>query len=144
MSAEHLIASLLRVARDDLDGARLLADSGNRNAMYLCEQAAEKVIRAVVTSEGQHAGIRHQLDEMVDLVPDDNPLKARLRKTEHLAAYATTYRYPTPSGRVKQPPDATTVRTAIDLVERALEAAVAAFAVDLDDDAPARNRGPIR
>lgn len=57
MSAELLIANLLRVASEDLDGARLLAASGNRNAIYLCEQAAEKVITAVLTSEAIHAGI---------------------------------------------------------------------------------------
>ena len=58
MSVELLVANLLRVTAEDLEGARLLAGSGNRNAVYLCEQAAEKVIRAVVTTEGQHAGIR--------------------------------------------------------------------------------------
>ena len=65
MSAELLIANLLRIASEDLEGARLLAASNNRNAVYLCEQAAEKVIRAVVTSEGEHAGIKHDLAEMV-------------------------------------------------------------------------------
>jgi len=42
MSAELLIANLLRVASEDLEGARLLAASNNRNAVYLCEQAAER------------------------------------------------------------------------------------------------------
>jgi hypothetical protein len=42
MSAELLIANLLRVAHEDLAGARLLASADNRNAVYLCEQAAEK------------------------------------------------------------------------------------------------------
>lgn len=97
MSAELLIANLLRVAKEDLEGAVLLASSGNRNAIYLCEQAAEKIIRAVLTSEGKHAGIKHHLDEMVDMVPDENPLKPALRDIEDLAAYATTFRYPTSS-----------------------------------------------
>jgi len=35
MSVEVLIANLLRVAKEDLDGARLLAGPGNRNAIYL-------------------------------------------------------------------------------------------------------------
>jgi HEPN domain-containing protein len=89
MSVELLIANLLRVAAEDLDGARLLAANANRNAIYLCEQAAEKVIRAIITSEGARAGIKHQLNEMVDLVPDANPLKPALRAIEHLTAYAT-------------------------------------------------------
>ena len=58
MSAELLIANTLRIAREDLDGALLLASSANRNAVYLCEQAAEKVIRAVLTSEGEPGPIR--------------------------------------------------------------------------------------
>lgn len=74
-----LIASLLRIAREDLDGARLLATRDNRNAIYLCEQAAEKVIRAILTSEGIHAGIRHSLRQMVEeSIPDDHPYKSRL------------------------------------------------------------------
>jgi len=59
MSAEALIASYLRIASEDLAGARQLSTTGNRNAMYLCSQAAEKVIRAVLTSEGKNAGIKH-------------------------------------------------------------------------------------
>jgi hypothetical protein len=50
MSAELLIANFLRIAAEDLEGARLLAAAHNRNAIYLCEQAGEKVIRAVVTA----------------------------------------------------------------------------------------------
>lgn len=71
MSVELLIANLLRIAAEDLAAARQLATTNNRNAVYLCAQAAEKVIRAVLTSEGKHAGIKHQLDAMVDLVPDE-------------------------------------------------------------------------
>ena len=34
MSAERVIANLLRIAREDLEGARLLNARGNRNAIY--------------------------------------------------------------------------------------------------------------
>lgn len=36
MSADRVIANNLRIAREDLEGARLLAKAGNRNAAYLC------------------------------------------------------------------------------------------------------------
>jgi HEPN domain-containing protein len=145
MSAELLIANLLRVAQEDLEGARLLAAAGNRNAVYLCEQAAEKVIRAVLTSEGQHAGIKHQLDVMVDLVPDENPLKPALRQVEHLAAYATSYRYPTSVGRIQQAPPPASLTTAMANVEAAMNQAAARFGVDLTKPgSPARHAGPIR
>src|SRR5438045_3266459 len=100
MSAERLIANLLRVAREDLAGAEILAAAGNRNAIYLCSQAAEKLIRAVLTSEGKHGGIKHQLQDMVDMIPNENPLKSALREIEPLAAYTTSYRYPTTVGRI--------------------------------------------
>lgn len=146
MSADVVIANFLRVADQDLEGAKVLATaSNNRNAVYLCEQAAEKIIRAVLTAEGVHAGIRHQLDEMVDLVPDENPIKSVLRSIEHLAAFATTYRYPSPAGKVKPAPAAADLVTFIRDVESALNLAVARFGVALaSPNAPATMPGPIR
>lgn len=106
------------------------------------------MIRAVLTSEGQHAGIKHELAEMVDMIPDENPLKAHLRKIEHLSRYATAYRYPVSSSKTKRiphPPSASELRAAIDDTATALDRAVAAFAVDLRlADSPARNAGPLR
>ena len=145
MSAELLIANLLRIAQEDLDGAVLLASRGNRNAIYLCEQAAEKIIRAVLTSEGKHAGIKHHLDAMVGLVPNENPLKPFLREIEELAAYATTYRYPTSSGRVIPSPTSTEFDALASKAREALNRAADHFKVDLTNkSAPARNPAPIR
>ena len=92
MSAERIIANTIRLAHADLEAAKLPHAGKNRYAIYQCEQAAEKIIKAVLTSEGIHANIKHQLDEMVKQVPDANPLKPLLEQIEHLAAYATTYR----------------------------------------------------
>ena len=144
MSAE-LIAAMLRIASHDLDGARLLNQAGNRNAAYLCEQAAEKVIRAVLTSEGVQAGIRHELPDMVDQVSDENPIKPALRAIEHLAAYATAFRYPSPRGRIRSTPTIAELETDIAKIGVALSVAVAAFQVDLSKpNVPARKPEPIR
>jgi HEPN domain-containing protein len=122
-----------------------LNQAGNRNAAYLCEQAAEKVIRAVSTSEGVQAGIRHELPDMVDKIPDENPIKPALRAIEHLAAYATAFRYPSPRGRVRPPPSTTELETDIAKIGAALSAVVAAFQVELSKpNEPARKPGPIR
>ena len=51
MSAERVIANTLRLAQTDLDAAELLHAGKNRYAIYHCEQAAEKIIKAVLTSE---------------------------------------------------------------------------------------------
>lgn len=61
MSADRLIANLLRLAKDDLGAANLLAANGNRNAIYHCGQAAEKIIVAVLTSEDLHGNVKHRL-----------------------------------------------------------------------------------
>jgi HEPN domain-containing protein len=144
MSAE-VIAGMLRIASQDLDGARLLNQAGNRNAAYLCEQAAEKVIRAVLTSEGVQAGIRHELPDMVDMVPDENPIKPALRAIEHLAAYATAFRYPSPRGRIRPPPTTAELEVDIAKIGAALSAVVAAFQVDLSKlNVPASRPEPIR
>lgn len=145
MSAERVIANLLRIAREDLDGARLLNVGGNRNAIYLCEQAAEKLIRAVLTSEKIHAGVRHQLDEMVGLVPDENPLKTQLRALQHLSTYATSYRYTTPTGRIPADPSTDDVEANAKLIEATLTEAARRFGVDLAAvDKPATTSSPIR
>jgi len=131
MSAELVIASYLRIAKQDLDGARLLNRAANRNAAYLCEQAAEKLIRAVLTSEGIQAGVRHELPDMVAKIPDENPIKLALRAIEHLDAYATAYRYPSPRGRVKAAPAPAELEEDIAKLDVALSELAARFQVDL-------------
>lgn len=145
MATDLLIANLIRVAKGDLDDARRLASASSRNAIYLCEQAAEKVIMAVVSSEGKHGGIRHRLWEMVDLVPDENPIKPLLRAIENLGGFATSYRYPSSTGSIKAAPSSSEFEAYAASVERALSAAVAAFKVDLaKQNAPAGRTAPIR
>ena len=145
MGVEKVIANLLRVAKGDLDDARHLADASSRNAIYLCEQAAEKVILAVVASEGKHGNIQHMLDKLVDLIPDENPLKPQLRKLQDLGFFATSYRYPSPSGNVKPQPDRAVFDRHAANVELALNAAVAGFKVDLTKpNAPAGSVKPLR
>lgn len=123
----------------------MLAANQNRNAIYLCEQAAEKIIRAVLTSEGVHGGVKHHLDEYVDLIPDANPVKPALRMIEYLAAYATAYRYPTAAGRIKATPGVREVDEGLARVEAALREVAARFEVDLSQpNTPARRPAPLR
>lgn len=145
MSAELVIAGYLRIAKQDLEGARLLNRAENRNAAYLCEQAAEKLIRAVLTSEGIQAGVRHELPDMVSKLPDENPMKPALRAIEHLDAYATAYRYPSPRGRVKAPPTPAELDEDIARLDAALSELAARFQVDLSKpEGPAGWVGVIR
>jgi hypothetical protein len=106
LGAEVQIASFLWLASEDLEAARLLATQQPQRGVPVLTGRGEKVIRAVLTAEGKHAGIRHLLDEMVDQVPDANPLKPALRAIQNLGSYATTYRYPTATGRILAAPTA--------------------------------------
>jgi HEPN domain-containing protein len=142
MSVEQQIAAFLRIAAEDLEGAELLWRSKNRNAWYLCEQAAEKLIRAVLTAEGKRGGLGHRLDELVDQLPDENPFKASLRDIEGLTAYATSFRYPTTSGKI--PPVRGDLTAFLGKVDRLLKVLSEAFGVDLAGDGPARQPGPGR
>ncbi len=144
MNTERVVAGFLRVAAEDLQGARALAEISNRNAIYLCSQAAEKLIRAVLTAEGVHAGIGHQLDRMVESVPDENPVKQMLRDIQGLGIYATAFRYPTTVGRIKPAPGYDEFKRLSDKVEAALQEVTRRFGVDIDSTGPAGNAGPIR
>jgi len=140
-----VIASYVRVADEDLRGARTLFKDTNRNAIYLCSQAAEKVIRAVLTSENKHGGTGHNLVIMVNMVPDENPIKPLLRAIDSLGDYATAYRYPTTGGRMKEPPASEEFERLADCVDVALKEVAKRFEVDLaDKDKPAGNADPIR
>jgi hypothetical protein len=103
------------------------------------------VILAVVASEGKHGNIQHMLDKLVDLIPDQNPLKPDLRKLQDLGFFATSYRYPTSSGNVKPQPARAEFDQHASNVEFALNAAVAGFKVDLAKaNAPAGSVTPLR
>ncbi len=145
MRINLVVASYLRIAAEDLAGARLLAEAANRNAIYLCSQAAEKVIRAVLATEGKHAGIGHQLVAMVDMIPDGNAIKPMLRKIDSLGDFATTFRYPTTGGKVRKVPKPEEFDRLAACVEEALKEAVSRFGVDLEQERqPAGSVEPIR
>lgn len=79
------------------------------------------------------------------MIPDENPLKPGLRAIQDLTDYATSYRYPSPKGRIKAPPSREAFEQDAGAVQAALQEAARRFGVDLAKaDAPARTAGPIR
>jgi HEPN domain-containing protein len=143
MSDDRLIANYLRIAAEDLAAAELLHRAGNRNAAYLCQQAAEKALRAVLTSEKLHGGTGHRLGPMVGLLPDANPMKQAFVDLVELEAYATTYRYPT-SSRILPKPPADELRAHMARVDAVLDELAGRFGVDLAGQGPARLTSPLR
>jgi HEPN domain-containing protein len=121
MSVPRRVAAFLDLAAEDVAAARTLAATKNRYAAYHCQQAAEKLIKAVLLHRGLEAGREHRLDVLVDRLAEDDPWKAKLRPLDVYLPFATTYRYPTPGGRIVAAPgwdgvskDATTMAALIE------------------------------
>ena len=97
---------------DDLDDVdleldattRLIADPPNRFAAFHLEQAAEKLVKAVRLGRGLRVTADHNIEALVDELPGDDPWRTKLSILEPLSAYATTYRYPSPTGKRKGGP----------------------------------------
>jgi hypothetical protein len=124
----------------------LLLNSHSRNAAYLGEQALEQIIRAFATAEGLHIERHdaHQLDKTVRRFPDAHPEKAAMSKLVWLEAYATTFRYTLPSGRIPKAPDEARVAQAISGIQELILRAARHFDVELEQESPAARTSPMR
>ncbi|HMG22020.1 MAG TPA: HEPN domain-containing protein, partial [Kofleriaceae bacterium] len=79
----------------DLEAARrLVVEPANRLAAFHLQQAAEKLIKAVRLSHGLRVTADHNLELLIDELPRDEAWRDKLTVLEPLAAYATSYRYP--------------------------------------------------
>jgi HEPN domain-containing protein len=140
------IASHLRLAAEDAKDALLAVKS--RNAAYHAQQATEKLLLALLTSEDIHIQRHesHQLGIMAGKLPPDHPMLDGLRRLEFLTAFATTYRYPKTGGRLPAPPDWGKIGDALDQIDRLISRACDHFSVDVSADPklPARNPTPMR
>jgi HEPN domain-containing protein len=97
--------SFLELAKSDFEHARDNLRKHPRQAAWSLEQAAEKMIKAVLTAEVIDYPVRsHQLDQLVSLIPAENPFKADLLDLTRLTSAATIYRYPTPGGGIPRDP----------------------------------------
>jgi HEPN domain-containing protein len=141
------IANAIRLAKGCARDAALLTQQGSRNAAYLAEQALEQVVRAIATSEGLHIerADAHQLDKVVRRFPDDQIEKKMIESLTWLEAYATTFRYTLPSGRLPTSPDATKLASAVEAIDALIDRVASAFGVDIDhESSPAKHAGPLR
>jgi len=92
-------ASLLILARRDLQAARLLFASDPGNAAFHAQQAAEKLVKAVLAEEGIREGTRHhQIAPLAQLLPARHAWRDELDAFDRLSAAATWMRYPGPDG----------------------------------------------
>jgi HEPN domain-containing protein len=100
------LRALLHLAEQDTEAARVLAAHGNHYAAYHCQQAAEKLIRALLLQHDIEPGLDHHLDVLIGKLPESEPWKTELMVLHKYTPYATTYRYATSGGRVPASPAA--------------------------------------
>lgn len=95
--AADLVSGWLAVVDDDLRQVvnnlkgPMPSPSG---AAYHCQQAAEKLVKAVLAKEGLAFPKTHDIAALVGLLPDGHQLKARLQGLAKLTPYGVAYRYP--------------------------------------------------
>ncbi len=99
------VESFIRLAREDLAVARKLAADHPRHAAFNIEQAAEKLLKAVLSSEGIPFNAGHQLGALAALLPATHLWRADLATFDEFTSYATALRYPTGGGRMPQEPE---------------------------------------
>lgn len=133
VSAELSIASHLRLASEAIDGAMSMRPD-NHFAAYLAQQAVEQIVLALALAESVHVprSHHHQLDWMVRQLPEQNAARPALGKLTWLEAFATTYRYPSPSGRMPGTADPHKISGALQAARDLLDALSSHFGVDLD------------
>lgn len=100
MSIQRRVQAFLDLAAEDASAALALAATSNRYAAFHCQQAIEKLVKALLLYRGIEAGVEHHLDVLIDRLACDDPWKNKLKSLEHYSPYATSYRYPTPGGRL--------------------------------------------
>ncbi|MCC6739471.1 MAG: HEPN domain-containing protein [Planctomycetia bacterium] len=99
------VESFLDLAAADAAAALVLAASKNRYAAYHCQQAVEKLVKAVLLHRGKEAGVEHHLDVLIAKLADTDTWKSKLKPFETYSPFATAWRYPAPGGRLPKVPD---------------------------------------
>jgi len=100
MTAEELLLdetfTWVEKAQRDLQSARLLmAGQEYGNALYHCQQAAEKALKAFLTYHQTPFRKTHELNELfADILAIDHSLQPVLDQANKLSDYAWKFRYP--------------------------------------------------
>jgi HEPN domain-containing protein len=74
MPGDPVVAGYLAAVADDPDAARrLAAPPANRLAAYHLQQAAEKLVKAVLVQRRIHPGVEHRIDVLVQMLDASDP-----------------------------------------------------------------------
>jgi HEPN domain-containing protein len=111
--------SLLRLAQEDLDTARVALAPSPRNAAFHVQQAAEKLVKAVLVRSGIHPPRTHDILLLAELLEEAHPWRAPLVALDALTPAAVAYRYPSPTGELPDAPEPAEILGAIGDVQSA-------------------------
>jgi len=118
MANPKRIRALLEMADEDLAGAKILLGSSIRLARYHVQQGAEKAVKALLEFRGVNPGREHRFEILSEMLPKDDPWRARVQSLSRLSPAATSLRYPTAEGRVLPPPARSAVDAELDLAAK--------------------------
>jgi HEPN domain-containing protein len=103
----RVFAAYLDDAELELDAARrLIADPHNRLAAFHLQQGAEKLVKAVRLARHLNLTADHSIARLLEELAPEDAWRRKLAVLEPLSGYATTFRYPSPSGNRKTGPSA--------------------------------------
>ncbi|WP_455171201.1 HEPN domain-containing protein [Azospirillum largimobile] len=92
---DRVVAAWLAVVDEDIRAIRAcLVGSAVKSAAYHCQQAAEKLVKAVLVALGRHPPKQHNIVALLDDVPPDHPLRATLLPLERFTIFVAAFRYP--------------------------------------------------
>ena len=141
MSDARLIGSSLKLAYDHLQVVKKIGPT-DRMAPISMFYGAENLLIAIFTSEAldfaearrRHGN--HQLDRMLDELPDDCGVKPSFERVIGLVAYATTYRYASSTGRISDPPSHVEANAYYTALVEIIDICAKHFRVDVTLDRP--------
>lgn len=94
------------LAKEDLVVAGKLKNEHPRHCAFNIEQAAQKLLKAVLTAEDLvFPASHHQLGSLAELLTPDHTWRADLMTFDQFTSYATRVRYPTPGGKMPAAPE---------------------------------------
>ncbi len=103
---EEIVRSWHRKAASDLAYAELGLSSGETfraGAVYHCQQAAEKALKALLCLSGVTPPKNHDLVRLIEILRQSLDLQVLLKEAEFLTPMGTEFRYP---GECDQPTEA--------------------------------------
>ncbi|MBF0304467.1 MAG: HEPN domain-containing protein [Alphaproteobacteria bacterium] len=100
-----VVEGYFAVLDEDLAAARQLIAVLPRIGAFHLQQAAEKLVKAILSAEALHAGADHHIGRLVASLPEGHEWKADLMELDYLSQFATAFRYPSETGRIKPAPD---------------------------------------